>query len=195
MNLELERRHEFILFTTICPLVLLSVINVGVFLVPVNSGEKGSISVTILLSYSVFITTISEELPRNSLNISYILIYILLLLMLSVLAVVYSYIQSYIYDRYSNERVTMRCLRKLLNGPRSVENSTTCATVLQSDSNQTTTQNPPTLIDGEYPSNTDYLTWHTLLQRLDVVVFVFMSFIVVTATPLFFAFLSLGSNE
>ena len=108
INLELERRLEFILFTTICPLVLLSVINVGVFLVPVNSGEKGSISVTIFLSYSVFITTISEELPRNSLNISYILIYILLLLMLSVLAVVYSFIQSYIYDRYSNERVTMR---------------------------------------------------------------------------------------
>ena len=98
MNLELERRHEFILFTTICPLVLLSVINVCVFLVPVNSGEKGSISVTIFLSYSVFITTISEELPRNSLNISYILIYILLLLMLSVLAVVYSFF-SVIYIR------------------------------------------------------------------------------------------------
>ena len=76
MNLELERRHEFILFTTLCPLVLLSVINVGVFLVPVHTAEKGSISVTIFLSYSVFITTISEELPRNSLNISYILIYI-----------------------------------------------------------------------------------------------------------------------
>ena len=194
MNLELERRHEFILFTTICPLVLLSVINVCVFLVPVNSGEKGSISVTIFLSYSVFITTISEELPRNSLNISYILIYILLLLMLSVLAVVYSFIQSYIYDCYSNERVTMWCLRKLLNGPRPVENSTTSATVLQSDSNQTTTQNLSTLIDGEHLANTDHLTWHTLLQRLDVVVFAFTSFIVVTATSIFFAFLSLGSN-
>ena len=195
MNLELERRHEIIVFTTICPLVLLSVINVGVFLVPVNSGEKGSISVTIFLSYSVFITTISEELPRNSLNISYILIYILLLLLLSVLAVVYSYIQSYLYDRYSNERVTMWCLRKLLNVPRSVENSTTTATVLHPGNNQTTTQDLPTLIDGEYSSNTDHLTWQTMFQRLDLVVFVFMSFIVVTATPIFFAFLSLGSNE
>ena len=194
MNLELERRHEFILFTTICPLVLLSVINVGVFLVPVHTGEKGSISVTIFLSYSVFITTISEELPRNSLNISYILIYILVLLLLSVLAVVYSYIQSYLYDRYSNERVTMWCLRKLLNIPRPVENSTTTTTVLHSDNNQTTTQNLPTLINGEHSSNTDHLTWHTMFQRLDLVVFVFMSFIVVTATPIFFAFLSLGSN-
>ena len=195
INLELERRHEFILFTTICPLVLLSVINIGVFLVPVHTGEKGSISVTIFLSYSVFITTISEELPRNSLNISYILIYILVLLLLSVLAVVYSYVQSYLYDRYSTERVTMRCLRKLLNVPRSVENSTTTATVLHSGNNQTTTQDLPTLIDGEHSSNTDHLTWHTMFQRLDLVVFVFMSVIVVTATPIFFAFLSLGSNE
>ena len=89
----------------------------------------------------------------------------------------------------------MRCLRKLLNVPRSVENSTTTATVLHSGNNQTTTQDLPTLIDGEHSSNTDHLTWHTMFQRLDLVVFVFMSVIVVTATPIFFAFLSLGSNE
>ena len=195
MNLELERRHEFILFTTICPLVLLSVINVGVFLVPVNSGEKGSIAVTIFLSYSVFITTISEELPRNSLNISYILIYISLLLLLSVLAVVYSYIQSCLYDRCGNERVNIKCLRKPRSLPtKGVTASTTPAIAFQSEMNQTTNQNKTTLISDESTPETDHLTWNTLLHRLDLIVFVFMLFIVVTGTSLFFVFLSSGSN-
>ena len=195
MNLELERRHEFILFTTICPLVLLSVINVGVFLVPVNSGEKGSIAVTIFLSYSVFITTISEELPRNSLNISYILIYISLLLLLSVLAVVYSYIQSCLYDRCGNERVTIKCLRKPRSTPtKGVTDSATSAFAFQSEVNQTTNKKKTTLITDESSPETDHLTWNTLLHRLDLIVFVFMLIIVVTGTSLFFVFLSSGSN-
>ena len=195
INLELERRHEFILFTTICPLVLLSVINVGVFLVPVNTGEKGSISVTIFLSYSVFITAISEELPCNSLNISYILIYILLLLLLSILAVVYAYIQSYIYDRYANERVTFSCLRKLLNVPISLKSTKISAIASQSEINQATDQNKATLMtDGSSPKN-NHLTWHILLQRLDVIIFIFMLLIVVIATPIFFAYLSSGLSN
>ena len=195
INLELERRHEFILFTTICPLVLLSVINVGVFLVPVNSGEKGSISVTIFLSYSVFITAISEELPRNSLNISYILIYIFLLLLLSILAVVYAYMQSYLYDRYANERVTFSCLRKLLNVPISVKRSKISAIAPQTEINQVTDQNKATLMTDESSPKNNHLTWHILLQRLDVIVFICMLLIVVIATPIFFAFLSSGLNN
>ena len=195
INLELERRHEFILFTTICPLVLLSVINVGVFLVPVNSGEKGSISVTIFLSYSVFITAISEELPRNSLNISYILIYIFLLLLLSILAVVYAYLQSYLYDRYANERVTFSCLRKLLNVPISVKSSKISAIASQSEINQATDHNKATFIIDESSPKNNHLTWHTLLQRLDVIVFTCLLLIVVIATPIFFAFLSSGLNN
>ena len=196
INLVLQRRHEFILFTIICPLILLSVLNVGVFLVPVESGEKGSIAVTIFLSYGVFITTISEELPHNSLNISYMLIYILLLLLLSVLAVVYSYIHSYLYVRYGNERVNVRCLRKLfqLRGTanKHVPSVKPSETVI--DQMDTIRHHSLTLNNNDCSLETDQLTWHTLLLRLDTLVFIFLLFLVVTATPIVFKFLSSGSN-
>ena len=182
--LELERRYAFILFTTVYPLVFLSALNVGVFLVPVDSGEKGSIAVTIFLSYGVFITTISEELPHNSLDIAYILIYIFLLLLLSVLAVVYSYFESYLYSRYANKRVYIHFLRKLLNKHiKSTE-------AVKSEKDQVDNS----LKNDECPPETDHPTWHVLLHRIDTLVFALMLCIVVTATPIFFAFLSSGSG-
>ena len=188
INLELERRYAFILYTTVYPLVFLSALNVGVFLVPVDSGEKGSIAVTIFLSYGVFITTISGELPHNSLNIAYILIYIFLLLLLSVLAVVYSYVESYLYSRYANKRVYMRFLRKLL------KSHTESSRAVKSESDQVDKHHSPTLKNDECSPEMDNLTWHELLHRIDTLVFGLMLSIVVIATPIFFAFLSSGSD-
>ena len=188
INLELERRYAFILYTTVYPLVFLSSLNVGVFLVPVDSGEKGSIAVTIFLSYGVFITTISGELPHNSLNIAYILIYIFLLLLLSVLAVVYSYVESYLYSRYANKRVYIRLLRKLL------KSHIEASRAVKSESDQVDKHQSPTLKNDECSPETDHLTWHVLLHQIDTLVFGLMLFIVVIATPIFFAFLSSGSD-
>ena len=182
--LELERRYAFILYTTVYPLVFLSALNVGVFLVPVDSGEKGSIAVTIFLSYGVFITTISDELPHNSLDIAFMLIYIFLLLLLSVLAVVYSYVESYLYSRYANKRVYIRVLKKLLNK----HTKSTEAVKAERD------QVDKALKNDECSPETYHLTWHELLHQIDTLVFGLMLFIVITATPIFFAFLSSGSG-
>ena len=164
--------------------MFLSALNVGVFMVPVDSGEKGSIAVTIFLSYGVFITTISDELPHNSLDIAYILIYIFLLLLFSVLAVVYSYVESYLYSRYANKQVHIRFLRKLLNKHiKSTE-------AVKSEKDQV----DKALKNDECPPESDHLTWHVLLHWIDTLVFALMLFIVVIATPIFFAFLSSGSG-
>ena len=45
--IDLERRTEFLIYTVVSPLVLLSILNVGIFIVPIDSGEKGSIAVTL----------------------------------------------------------------------------------------------------------------------------------------------------
>ena len=87
--IELERRTAFILFTVISPLILLSVLNVCVFLIPIDSCEKASASVTIFLSYGVFVSAIRDELPHNSIDVSYLMFYIEALLLLSVLSVIY----------------------------------------------------------------------------------------------------------
>ena len=194
--LELERRREFIQYTMIAPLLLLSVLNVGVFIVPVDSGEKGSIAVTIFLAYGVFISTISDELPHNSLKISYILIYILLLLLLSVTAVVYAYVQSFIYARYANERVTLGCLRRLdfrKISPNTKPNTAIIATELEKDQNDQTFESK--LNNNERSVERDVFTWVALLRKMDVVVFAFFFLVVVIATSAFFGYMSHESAQ
>ena len=195
--LELKRRHDFIVYTIIAPLVLLSVLNVGVFIVPIDSGEKGSIAVTIFLSYGVFISTISDELPHNSLNISYILTYILLLLLLSVTAVVYAYVQSFIYARYANETVTLGCLRKILHSlhkvsPNTAENTAVTAEVEKDQDGQTFVSK---VAKSEHSVKSDGLIWNVLLRRMDVVVFVFFFLVVIVATVAFFGCMIHGAGD
>ena len=185
--IELERRRDFILYTIIAPLVLLSVLNVGVFIVPVDSGEKGSIAVTIFLSYGVFISTISDELPHNSLNISYVLIYILLLLLLSVMAVVYSYIESYIYSRHANDTASFGILtshfRIFKVSPKSLPQK-------GQETGDDSAESFGSETDKSYETKYNRLTWNVLMKKIDTIVFLFFFLFVVIATCVFLIGLS-----
>ena len=185
---ELDRRRDFIIYTIIAPLVLLSVLNVGVFIVPVDSGEKGSIAVTIFLSYGVFISTISDELPHNSLNISYILIYILLLLLLSVAAVLYSYVQSYIFSRYANDTVHLGILTARTNIQKVSPMAQPPNEYGNDDENNESFKSE--LDQNSQAVKYNRLTWNILMRKLDTYVFLFFFVIVFVATCVFFIGLS-----
>ena len=105
-----ERRLEFIFFTTVAPLLLFSVLNLCAFLIPVESEEKGEYSVTIVITYGVFISHISESLPPNSMTIPFFLLYMIWLLAFSVSTVVYSIIQSRLFSHYGKRGVGMKPL-------------------------------------------------------------------------------------
>ena len=173
----LGRRNQFIMCTIVAPLVFLSILNMGVFIVPVDSGEKGSIAVTIFLSYSVFFSAVGDELPHNSLKMSYIVLYMMILLSLSVVAVVYAYIQSFIFARYANEKVSVRCLRRLMNMHKVSSSKATPST--QSDPDVDIYQNDPKVAPTfiatatENSSMEEGIMWTALLRKLDVAVCVF----------------------
>ena len=93
----LRRRPEFVIYTTVVPLVLLSVLNACVVLVPVSSGEKGSIAVTLFLSYCVYLTAIGQTLPPNSLKSSYLLLYMTIVQCFSALTMLFSIVETRMY--------------------------------------------------------------------------------------------------
>ena len=84
---------------------LIHFVTVGIFIVPIDSGEKGSIAVTSFLSHGIFVTAIIDDLPHNSVYVSYFLIYIQLLLMFSVAIVLYYFIELWIYSVHADEAV------------------------------------------------------------------------------------------
>jgi hypothetical protein len=65
-QLALQRRYLFHLLSMVVPLGAFSLLLPLAFLVPVESGEKIALSVTVLLSDLVFMGTLSDSIPRVS---------------------------------------------------------------------------------------------------------------------------------
>ncbi|KAL3866753.1 hypothetical protein ACJMK2_044029 [Sinanodonta woodiana] len=86
MSLKLQRRSKFFMLEFLVPIMLLSLLNSFVFLVPCHSGEKISFSVTVYVAYGVYLSNISSSLPHNSMHISCLTIYLICMLSLSVIA-------------------------------------------------------------------------------------------------------------
>ena len=68
-EVTLKRRPQFTALHTLGPLVLISVLNMMIYIVPIQSGERLSFSVTILLALIFFTTNVSNSIPHNSLKI------------------------------------------------------------------------------------------------------------------------------
>ena len=194
--LELERRTAFILYTVISPLILLSVLNVCVFIIPVDSGEKASTSVTLFLSYGVFVSAIRDELPHNSINVSYLMIYIESLLLFSVLSVIYCFVQSWIYSNYRDTMFKWRLSPKLpkafkkMAAPHLQKTKVNPANSDNGDnvSKQTTSE----CHHGE--SGYGMITCKQFLKRVDVIVFVVLLCFALISTTFLFLFLSQRRN-
>ena len=94
MHFYFKRKPTFTVWTIIVPIILLSFINDLVFLIPNDSGERNSFSITAFLAYAVFISAIASILPEDSKRTSYITLYLVCLLAKSVMTVMMVVIQS-----------------------------------------------------------------------------------------------------
>ncbi|CAC5426644.1 unnamed protein product [Mytilus coruscus] len=83
-NITLSRNPSFLFLNLIVPIVLLSFSNLLVFCIPAASGERGSLAFTILLTFVVFITLVTDILPACK-PISYFNIFLEVQLFCSVL--------------------------------------------------------------------------------------------------------------
>ena len=63
---RLERKPQYIMVNVVLPILFLCLLNVLVFLLPPESGERVSYSITVLLAIAVFMTIVSDTLPKTS---------------------------------------------------------------------------------------------------------------------------------
>ncbi|KAK3089716.1 hypothetical protein FSP39_005847 [Pinctada imbricata] len=79
-DFSIKRRPEFSLLSLCIPILFLGVLNSCVFLIPPDSGERISYAITVLLSFAVFMTIISANMPKNSDPVP-VLCYVLMVMM------------------------------------------------------------------------------------------------------------------
>ncbi|XP_059159000.1 neuronal acetylcholine receptor subunit alpha-6-like [Physella acuta] len=84
----LKRRPTFLLINIILPVVFLSFLNLLVFIIPVESGDKISYGITVLLALSVYMSIVSSLLPSSSLTTPKLTLYLFILLIISMLTVI-----------------------------------------------------------------------------------------------------------
>ena len=64
--LYLKRKPRFYMINVVAPCILMSILALMVFYLPPDSGEKVSLGITVLLSFSVFLLLIAENVPKTS---------------------------------------------------------------------------------------------------------------------------------
>ncbi|XP_059159002.1 acetylcholine receptor subunit alpha-1-A-like [Physella acuta] len=112
LTFKFKRRPNFLLINIILPIVFLSFLNILVFVIPVESGEKIGYGITVLLSLSVFMSIMGSLLPRSSLTTPKVTIYILILMVLSMMTVIVSIIIVFLHHMEEKEENHQRAKEK-----------------------------------------------------------------------------------
>ena len=63
---HIRRRTLYYTYNVIIPCIMLSALTCLTFYLPTESGEKVSLGLTVLLSFSVFMLLIAESMPATS---------------------------------------------------------------------------------------------------------------------------------
>ena len=74
--IKVQRRLLFHVVNTLFPVALMAILIAFVFKLPVDSGEKIGFSLTVLLSYAVYLTLISDNIPSTSVTVCFLCKYI-----------------------------------------------------------------------------------------------------------------------
>ena len=99
VTLTLKRRALYYILTICVPILILSILNCLVYLLPPDSGEKISFCLTVLLAYMVYISFLGDNLPRTSKTTSYMVVYLSSMICLSFLSVLNSVVVLFFWHK------------------------------------------------------------------------------------------------
>ncbi|KAL3873118.1 hypothetical protein ACJMK2_036274 [Sinanodonta woodiana] len=101
-QITLKRKPLYYVLNIIIPVIMLSFLNACIFVLPAESGERASFSITAFLSMAVFLTIVASTLPQNSDSVSYLGIYLELMAGISTVIVIITLFELRFYFRDAN---------------------------------------------------------------------------------------------
>ena len=93
-NIKLQRRPLFVLLHTTAPLFLIALLNMVIYVVPVESGERISFAVSVLLALIFFTSNIGDSIPNTALTVPILSLLTVSLITLCTINVIISVIFS-----------------------------------------------------------------------------------------------------
>ncbi|KAL4224138.1 hypothetical protein ACF0H5_017591 [Mactra antiquata] len=104
----IRRKWLYPAISMILPVVLTSILNCLVFVLPVESGERITLNISVFLTLAVFLTIINDSLPRNSNGVSILVLYLLLQMVGTVLSIAFTCLVVNLYFTKNCDRPTLQ---------------------------------------------------------------------------------------
>ncbi|XP_048740358.1 neuronal acetylcholine receptor subunit beta-2-like [Ostrea edulis] len=104
-NLRLKRKPSHFVGNIVLPILFLGILNILVFVIPADAGEKMSYSITVALGFMVFLTIISSELPANSDTTPYLTSYLQIQIIMGGIALIVSSLQLRLRNNDEGQKV------------------------------------------------------------------------------------------
>ena len=90
VGFQIKREPLYYNVLVFSPVAILSLLNPLVFILPNECGERLSFGMTILLSFVVFLTLVSDAIPATSNPISFLIVFIILVIVASAIITVFN---------------------------------------------------------------------------------------------------------
>ena len=183
---NVRRRYMFHVFNLILPLVCISILNLTVFILPAESGEKITLCISVFLTLAVFLTIITSSFPESSDEVSLLSIYVTLQLVYSGITICATVFALQLYHRSGQCRVpwVYRQLCRLNRQQRCVKESICHAT---GESNAV--EDDKQTVNKELTSLTSDVCWASVSRAFDkccLVLSMFWNILLVVAMMLAF---------
>lgn len=190
-QITLDRKSGFVFLNIIIPIMCMSLLNVLIFLIPMESGERISYSITVLLSIAVLFTLVSDTMPHTSNPMSFFSFYLVSTLTLSILITICTIISMRIHHRKQEMPVsnTWHSLVVLMESKCRKRNRTSDSWVKQ------TTDGKPqdeTKLDSVSDKTRDDVTWQRVSEAVDKLLFVVFSIVFLLDTVIFAIIIASG---
>ncbi|XP_033733792.1 acetylcholine receptor subunit alpha-1-B-like [Pecten maximus] len=175
-NITISRLPAFHIVNTLMPIFLLMFMNPLVFVLPCDSGERVGFSLTVFLTFTVFITIVNSVLPANSESMSRLSYFIFTVLVASGVIASVNIFQLKMYFRDDSIKVprwTARLMRildcKLKSGRSNDEVKSFCPENLNSKSGLDQTKNGRQPITREHSEAeiVPEMTWKEVVRIMD----------------------------
>ncbi|XP_048731357.2 neuronal acetylcholine receptor subunit alpha-3-like [Ostrea edulis] len=110
VQVNLKRKSLYFVINMLAPMLLLSLLNPLVFSLPVDSGERVSYAMTIFLSFAVFMTLLSENIPRSSEPMSLLSYFLIVTMLKSTLICVLTVVNLNLHFKDPTSEVSRKAL-------------------------------------------------------------------------------------
>ncbi|XP_061174315.1 acetylcholine receptor subunit beta-type unc-29-like [Saccostrea echinata] len=110
IQLILKRKSLYFVINMLAPILLLSLLNPLVFALPVESGERVSYAITIFLSFAVFMTLLSDSMPKSSEPMSLMSYFLIVTMSMSTLICVLAVVTMRLHFKNPKLPVSSRCV-------------------------------------------------------------------------------------